>query len=237
MRQLALSIEPSLDAQISDFDGPGWQPIIDAARQMHMGLLNRFFLYGEAGTGKSHVLTAICESYLDMQRRAIKVSLLDLLDAPIEAIAALEHYDLVALDDVETISGVIHWQRAIFHLINHQSENGGQLIFSSRIPPTSLRYELPDLQSRMAQAVSLQTPSGDMLDDREALLFAVIRRRGLQFDADLLTYLLHHGPHKPAELLKTVDQLEALLRGTKQKLTQTSRKQLYAFIDEYNKHK
>lgn len=235
MRQLALSIEPSLDAQISDFEGPGWRPIIDAARQMHMGLLNRFFLYGEAGTGKSHVLTAICESYLDTQRRAIKVSLLDLLDAPIEAIASLEHYDLVALDDVETVSGVIHWQRAIFHLINHQSENGGQLIFSSRISPNSLKYELPDLQSRMAQAVNLQTPTGEMLEDRQALVKAVVKRRGLSFDSELLDYLVNRGPHKPASILKTIDQLAALLQGSKKKLTLTTRKQIYAFIDEYNK--
>lgn len=236
MRQMDLNIESHLDAQISDFEGPGWKPIIDATRQMHLGLLNRFYLYGASGTGKSHVLTAICESYLDIQRRAIKVSLLDLLDAPIEAIASLENFDLVALDDIETVSGVIHWQRAIFHLINHQSESGGQLIFSSRVAPSELRFELPDLQSRLAQAVSFKTPTGQILADRQALIQAVLKRRGLQFDSELIDFLLNHGPTKPAVLLKTIEQLQALLHGTRRKMNINTRKQIYALIEGYNKH-
>ncbi|RYY80499.1 MAG: DnaA regulatory inactivator Hda [Moraxellaceae bacterium] len=235
MRQISLNIEPHLDAQISDFEGPGWKPVIDTARQMHLGLLNRFYLYGEAGTGKSHILTAICESYLDMQRSAIKVSLLDLLDAPIDAITSLENYDLVALDDIETISGVIHWQRAIFHLINSSGEGGGQLIFSSRLAPTELRFELPDLQSRLTQAVSLKVPDGSNIADRTALVEAVLKRRGLIFDAQIVEYLIHHGPHKSAALLKTVDQLDALLHGDRRKLANSTRRQIFALIDEYNK--
>ena len=118
MRQLQLDIEPQLDARISDFSGPSWGPVIDAVRQLHAGLINRFYLYGGAGTGKSHLLSAICDSYLEINKSAIKVSLLGLLDAPIEAITSLESYDLVALDDIEAISGVPHWQKAVFHLIS-----------------------------------------------------------------------------------------------------------------------
>ena len=43
--------------------------------------------------------------------QAIQVSLLELLDAPTEAITSLDRYDLVALDDIEAISGVPHWQK------------------------------------------------------------------------------------------------------------------------------
>lgn len=114
MRQLQLDIEPQLDARISDFSGPGWGHVVDAVRQLHAGLVNRFYIYGGAGTGKSHLLSAICDSYLEVGKSAIKVSLLELLDAPIEAITCLEHYDLVALDDIESISGVPHWQKAVF---------------------------------------------------------------------------------------------------------------------------
>lgn len=232
MRQLNLDIESHLDAQMSDFDGPGWTPIMDAVRQMHAGLLNRFYLYGAAGTGKSHLLTAICESYLDRELRAIKVSLLDLLDAPIDALASLEHYDLVALDDVETVGGVIQWQRAIFHLINYQSENGGQLVCSSRVAPGELRFELPDLQSRLAQAVSLKTPDGQSVADRQALVYAVLRRRGLQFDDELTQFLIDEGPLKPSVLLKTIDQLTSLFHGEKRKISLSARRQIYALIRE-----
>ena len=44
MRQLQLDIEPQLDARISDFSGPGWGHVIDAVRQLHAGLISRFYV-------------------------------------------------------------------------------------------------------------------------------------------------------------------------------------------------
>lgn len=233
MRQLQLNIEPQLDAKISDFSGPGWGAVIDAVRQLHAGLLNRFYVYGEAGAGKSHLLSAICDSYQELGKSAIKVSLLELLDAPIEAISALESYDLVALDDIEAILGVPHWQTAIFHLINSSQQDGGQLVFSSRFAPKELKLELYDLRSRLNQAVSVRVPNGDAFADRESLLRSVLTRRGVHFDAQIIDYLLHHGPHQTSLLLQSVDQLEKLLQGEKTKLPHAVLRQIYALIDEY----
>ncbi len=208
MRQLQLDIEPQLDARISDFSGPGWGHVVDAVRQLHAGLMNRFYIYGGAGSGKSHLLSAICDSYLEIGKSAIKVSLLELLDAPIEAITSLERYDLVALDDIESISGVPHWQKAVFHLINYNNEVGGQLVFSSRVAPIELRLELPDLQSRLTQAVSVKLPNGSLYADRQALIVSTMTRRGLQFDPQILDYLLLHGPHQASLLLQTIAHLK-----------------------------
>ena len=234
MRQLQLDIEPQLDARISDFSGPGWGPVIDAVRQLHAGLVNRFYLYGGAGTGKSHLLTAICDSFLEVGKSAIKVSLLELLDAPIDAITSLERYDLVALDDIEAISGVPHWQKAVFHLINNNNEGGGQLVFSSRFAPIELKLELPDLQSRLTQAVSVKVPSGQSYADRHALLNSVLERRGVHFDPQITEYLLLHGPTQTSILLQSLDQLEKLLQGEKLKLSNATLKQIYALIDQYH---
>ena len=233
MRQLQLNIEPQLDARISDFSGPGWGPVIDGVRQLHAGLMNRFYLYGGAGTGKSHLLTAICDSYLEVGKSAIKVSLLELLDAPIEAITSLEMYDLVALDDIEAISGVPHWQKAVFHLINNNNDGGGQLVFSSRFAPIELKLELPDLQSRLTQAVSVRVPSGQSYADRLALLTSVMERKGVHFDPQIIDYLLMHGPTQTSTLLQSLEQLEKMLQGEKVKLSNATIKQIYALIDEY----
>ena len=235
MRQLQLNIEPQLDARISDFSGPGWGPVIDGVRQLHAGLMNRFYLYGGAGTGKSHLLTAICDSYLEVGKSAIKVSLLELLDAPIEAITSLEMYDLVALDDIEAISGVPHWQKAVFHLINNNNEGGGQLVFSSRFAPIELKLELPDLQSRLTQAVSVRVPSGQSYTDRLALLTSVMERKGVHFDPQIIDYLLMHGPTQTSTLLQSLEQLEKMLQGEKVKLSNATIKQIYALIDEYKR--
>ena len=233
MRQLQLDIEPQLDARISDFSGPGWGPVIDGVRQLHAGLMNRFYIYGGAGTGKSHLLSAICDSYLEVAKSAIQVSLLELLDAPTEALYALDQYDLVALDDIEAISGVPHWQKAVFHLINCHNESGGQLVFSSRFAPIELRLELPDLQSRLTQAVSVKVPSGSLYADRCALVASVLDRRGIQIDQQILDYLLINGPQQASILLQNLEQLIQLLKGEKTKLSHANLRQIYALIDEY----
>lgn len=233
MRQLQLDIEPRLDARISDFSGPGWGHVIDAVRQLHAGLMSRFYIYGGAGTGKSHLLSAICDSYLEIGKSAIQVSLLELLDAPTEAISALDQYDLVALDDIEAISGVPHWQRAVFHLINCNNEGGGQLVFSSRFAPIELKLELPDLQSRLTQAVSVKVPTGSLYADRQALVTSVLARRGIHIDPQIIDYLLLHGPHQASVLLQTLEQLIQLLKGEKTKLSNAALRQIYALIDEY----
>jgi len=198
MRQLSLSIESRPDAQIGDFAGPSWVPIIDAVRQLHAGLMNRLYLHGAADTGKSHLLSAICESYQDMNRSAIQVSLIELLDAPTDALAALEAFDLVALDDLEAVRGVPHWQEAIFHLINRSAGGQGQLIFASRLPAAELDLELRDLMSRLA-------------------LEAVLRRRGWHFEPQIVEHLLYSGPHQAGLLLKTLGQVEALFKGQRRK--------------------
>ena len=234
MRQLQLDIEPQLDAKISDFAGPSWAPVIDNIRQLHAGLIKQFYIYGEAGTGKSHLLSAICDSYLEIGKKAIKVSLLELLDAPVEAIHALDMYDLVVLDDIEVVNGVISWQKAIFHLINLNYEGTGQLVFSSRYAPAELRLQFPDLQSRLTQGVSLRIPNGDKISDRQALLNAVMARRGWHFDSQIVDYLLVHGPKKTATLLRTLEKLEQLLQGEPMKLSPNRLKQIFALIDEYS---
>jgi len=233
MRQLQLDIEPQLDARISDFSGPGWGHVIDAVRQLHAGLMNRFYVYGGAGTGKSHLLSAICDSYLEIGKSAIQVSLLELLDAPIEAISALDQYDLVALDDIEAISGVPHWQKAVFHLINYNNEGGGQLVFSSRFAPIELKLELPDLQSRLTQAVSVKVPSGSLFADRQALVSSVLGRKGIHLDEQVIDYLVLQGPHQTSVLLQTLEQLIQLLKGEKIKISNANLRQIYALIDEY----
>lgn len=233
MRQLQLDIEPQLDARISDFSGPSWGHVIDAVRQLHAGLMNRFYVYGGAGSGKSHLLSAICDSYLDVGKSAIQVSLLELLDAPTEAITSLERFDLVALDDIEAISGVPHWQKAVFHLINYNNEEGGQLVFSSRVAPIELKLELPDLQSRLTQAVSVKVPNGSLYADRSTLVMSVLSRRGIHIDQQIIDYLLAHGPHQTSVLLQSLEQLIQLLKGEKTKLSNANLRQIYALIDEY----
>ena len=66
------------------------------------------------------------------------------------------------------------------------------MVFSSRFAPIELKLELPDLQSRLTQAVSTRVPSGSLYADRYALISSVLDRRGIHLDPQIFDYLLNH---------------------------------------------
>ncbi len=230
MRQLNLAIDIRSDARISDFAGPGWATVIDAVRQLHAGLLNRCFIHGVADTGKTHLLSALCESYLDMGRTAIQVSLIELVDAPTDVLQALESFDLIALDDLDVIVGLPHWEEAIYHLINRSSDV--QLVFVARSPATHLPIALPDLQSRLAQAASFGLPSGENSDDRRALLSAVLKRNSWHFDPAITEHLIEFGPQRPGLMLKTLAKFKPLFQVQRRKPSLALIRQTLAMIDQ-----
>ena len=92
---------------------------------------------------------------------------------------------------------------------------------------------MPDLQSRLTQAVSVRVPNGSLYADRQALVVSVLSRRGIQIDQQIVDYLLLHGPHQTSVLLQTLEQLIQLLKGEKTKLSNVTLRQIYALIDEY----
>lgn len=233
MRQLQLDIEPHFDAHISDFSGPSWEPIIDGVRQLHTGDINRLYLYGGAGTGKTHLLSAICDTYRDIDRTAIQISVLELITHSPELLTSLEHFQLIAFDDIEAIIGLREWQIAVFNLINNVHTVGGQLVFSSRFAPLELQFELPDLRSRLTQAVSIKLPTGELYADRHALIYTTLERESLILPEEILNYLLLNGPQQTSLLLECLYRLKQLLKGEKLNLSKTILKQIYALIDEY----
>ena len=230
MRQLNLAIDERSDARMSDFAGPGWASVTDATRQLHLGLLTRCFIHGLPNTGKSHLLSALCESYLDVGRTAIQVSLIELIHSPVEVLQALESFDLIALDDLDAIVGLHHWEEAIFHLINRSEKK--QLIFVARSSATDLAIDLPDLRSRLAQAASFCLPTGENIDDRRALLFAVLKRNSWHFDPVITEHLIECGSSRPGLMLKTLTKLTPLFHAQRRKPNSAFIRQTLAIIDQ-----
>ena len=88
--QLSLNLDIKHDASLSDFAGPGWMSIIDAVRQLHVGLIGQLYLFGSPATGKSHLLSAICESFIEMDKSATCLSLNELIHTDVHVLSSLE---------------------------------------------------------------------------------------------------------------------------------------------------
>lgn len=238
--QLDLGINLQLDARISDFAGDSWVPIIDAVRQLHAGLLERFYVYGSMGSGKSHLLTAICESFIDSGKTAIKLSLEDLIELPTESLRSLETYDLIALDDMKHIVGHANWEEAVFHLINRSATGTCQLVFACESAINELNLSLKDLASRIAQAPSFKLPEGNLIEDRKAILKAILTRRQLgftQLNDDVIDYLVYHGPANTGSMIAALNDIQSLFEGVRtKKEAKMLVNQAKDIVDKYTEH-
>lgn len=210
-QQLSLDLHIKQDASISDFTGPGWLSIIDVVRQMHAGLISQLYLYGEPDTGKTHLLSAICESFRELDRSVIYLSLRELLTTDPMVLSALESMNVIAIDDIDAIQGHSQWQEALFHLINLSYEYGNVLIFAGRVPVNQLAFSLKDLLSRLAKSPTFQLPSGHDRKDREVILMSVLKRRNWHLDARIVEHLLKEGPHRVGAMLGVLNHLQPLL--------------------------
>ncbi|MGP4713413.1 DnaA regulatory inactivator Hda [Psychrobacter sp. DM8] len=208
--QLSLNLDIKHDASLSDFSGPGWMSIIDAVRQLHVGLIGQLYLFGSPATGKSHLLSAICESFIDMDKSAICLSLNELIHTDVNVLSSLENFDVIAIDDLEVLEQSRQWQEALFHLINRSREGQRQLLFAANKPASELPFELRDLLTRLAQAPTFKVPDGQNISDRQALLQSILRRRGWQFDERILHHLLSEGPHRIGALIEVLVYIQPM---------------------------
>ncbi len=215
--QLKLELDIKHNASLKDFSGPSWVSVMDAVRQLHIGLIQQLYIFGEQGTGKSHLLSAICESFIDLNRSAITLSLSDLIHTNVAVLSSLENFDVIAIDDVQAIEGFPEWQEALFHLINRSKEQNKQLIFASSKPANEMNFALFDLTTRLSQATTFRVPNGHLLSDRQAMLDSILRRRGWQFDDRITQYLLQEGPHHIADMMQVLQYIQPMFAGLSRK--------------------
>ena len=208
--QLSLNLDIKHDASLSDFSGPSWMSIIDAVRQLHVGLIGQLYLFGSPETGKSHLLSAICESFIEMDKSAICLSLDELIHTDVNVLSSIENFDVIAIDDLEVLERSQQWQEALFHLINRSREGQRQLLFAANCPASGLPFALTDLLTRLAQAPSFKVPNGHDLADRQALIESILRRRGWQFDERIINHLLSDGPHRIGGMMDVLNYIQPM---------------------------
>ena len=97
------------------------QTLIRILKNVASGILlePQIFLWGAAGTGKTHVLQAMCHMAANSQKRAIYIPLGELASKDPSSINELQAMDLICLDDAHTIAKNNIWEKTLFNFINH----------------------------------------------------------------------------------------------------------------------
>ena len=174
------------------------------------------WIWGAAGSGKSHLLQAACAA--SSARRAMYLALRSACSVGADVLQGLETMNLLALDDVDVVSGDDAWDRALFELYNRVHSGHGRLIFAARRAPAGTTFSLPDLASCAAGAVVSQLRS---LDDDHSLeaLRGHARSRGLDLPDAAARYLLDRVSRDMGTVCRWLDELDTASLVTKRRLT------------------
>jgi chromosomal replication initiator protein DnaA len=155
------------------------------------GAYNPFFLYGDVGLGKTHLINAIGNAIFasDSEQRVGYVSSSRFASRLAEAArdGAADafrvnycHWDVLILDDIQFLGGRVEAQEEFFHIFNGLQQEERQIVIAGDKPPDRLGLLEQRLISRFASGIvaNLRPP------EREARM-AILRRHVVQLGVDV----------------------------------------------------
>lgn len=175
-------------------------------------------LWGDAGSGKTHLLNACCQSAFNSGRRIHYLPLAEVRDLGPELLDGADHADLVCLDDIDRVAGDRAWEAGLFELFNRLRDADGQLILSAALPPGTWPIDLPDLASRFAWGLTLRL---NPLDDADKLvaLTRYATSLGMELPPAAGRYLLAHCRRDLSILRRTLDRLDGASLAAQRRLS------------------
>jgi DnaA family protein len=174
------------------------------------------WLWGRAGTGKTHLLQATCAA---ASADGLGAAYLDLHAAPASGLLdGLDTLDVVCLDGLDAVAADPDWNAALFRLYTLTQDGSGRLVVASAGPPAGLPLVLPDLRSRLLAGSVYQLVELD-----ETGQCAALQRRaaasGLELTPDAALYLVHRLPRDMHSLFAVLDELDRASLAAQRRLT------------------
>ena len=195
MSQLLLDIAPDNQPTLDNFVVGRNLELLSALRHALAGSSERcFYVWGETGSGKTHLLQACVSVAQDMQQNAIYAH------GSVPQSAAV-----VTVDDVEQLDDAA--QIALFNLYNQLRDSGGMLLVSGKESPLHLKLR-DDLRTRLGWGLVYQV---HVLSDEEKAQALVqhAHSRGFVLPSEVAQYLLRHGRRDLPSLMAVLDALDA----------------------------
>ena len=178
MRQLILDLLPESPPSLDNFVAGGNGEALAAFTGWLAGQRREtsFCLWGEAGSGCSHLLLASGFAYVDAARDP--------------ALAQAADSGELAVDHVEALNE--RGQIALFNHFNRLKMAGGMLLTAGGQPPKHLALR-EDLRTRLGSGLIYRLlPLSD--GEKAAALAAQAKERALKLTPEAIDYLMRHAP-------------------------------------------
>ncbi len=215
--QLPLTLGARDSAAFESFlPGPNQEPW-DRLRQLTVDSPG-IFLWGEPGTGKTHLLAAACHAAGRREAAAVYLPMDPPDQFPSALLDGLEQVDLVCIDDIQRIAGREEWELALARLMQRLQDTGAALVVAGAGPPTGLGLGLTHLVSRLGGLLVYRLRE---LDDEQRLAALRLRagRRGFRLPDEVGRYLLRRCGRSMTALLAALAALDQASLAAQRKLT------------------
>lgn len=217
MQQLVLDIGLPTGPTLDNFFTGGNSAIIEHLRQQVRpractGVPT--YLWGDAASGKSHLLQAVRSDLLRRDGLAV-----GWMDASLQPPAFQEDWDVVILDDVH-LYGAEQQQAAFNWFVNALSPMSGTprwVLAAGDVPPADLPLR-DDLRSRLGWGLVFQLRALEEAD-RRAVLRHTADARGLFLGDEVMDFMLNRFSRDLGSLMQLLDQLDSYALETRRAIT------------------
>lgn len=217
-QQLPLNLTLRDGSSFANFHpGPNLEAVMQVQAAAEGRVTGPVFIWGEAGTGKSHLLQAACRRAQELGRDCAYLPLAagDLAPALFEE---REEAALVCVDDVERIAGAPEWQQALFALYERLRDRNGVFMAAGNANPNRLGLMMPELVTRLGAGLVYQLqPLSDA--DKITALRLRARNRGLEMPEEVARYVLERHPRDMEAIFALLDRLDRASLATQRRLT------------------
>jgi chromosomal replication initiator protein len=197
---------------------------------------NPLFLHGGTGRGKTHLLHAIGQRFLDLQPSA-QVVMMSAEKFMVEFVRAirendtigfkqrLRSADLLLIDDVQFIAGKESTQEEFFHTMNEIISAGKRLVITSDRAPQDLDGIAPRILSRLSWGLVADINAADLELRYNILLAKLALLPGISMPDPVVDFLARR-------LTNSIRELEGALNRIGAYALMTGRAIDLAFVEE-----
>ena len=166
--------------------------------EKHFGkTFNPIFIYSPTGLGKTHLLQAVGNACMELEKKIIYKTAnqftSDFADAALEKnLNKFGKYykdcDLLLIDDVQFFAKTEATQEAFFNIFNEITSKGGQIILTSDMPPNLLKNIDKRLQTRFVKS-AMADISVPELETKIAIIKKKCEINDIELSEQIINYI------------------------------------------------
>lgn len=158
---------------------------------------NPFFIYGGVGLGKTHLLQAVGNEFIKMNKKVLYTTSEQFTNKYIDSIRGgkakefknlYRNVDLLLVDDVQFMGGKDGTQEEFFHTFNELQQGDKQIILSSDRPPKAIPAIEKRLISRFESGMVADIGKPD-IETKIAILERKAKEKNYILEEEILKYI------------------------------------------------